>query len=277
MERFEALRSLLNTAIIAAYAHIHIRKVSIVQWTAILGSSHPRRWVDAEQGSFIVSALVDLPSLRELELGKCFLPTRKSDYESDEWFNLMDSLHSNKGYLRVIAARMQTIWWFDWRIVGGRNFGWNERLLLKTSVDVNTWDELVDMDLGNYDFNPVFETTMQENWSRGPLKNVTVEHNDKSFKVRIWGVPENVRRREARRIVRREAKAAYEEQRNRGLAKKGKLVRGLCLDSGLDEDEGEGEDEEGSDGLGAVRTRNRKILTREEARAKRMERQRNQR
>jgi hypothetical protein len=272
LDGFSMLRAFLNTATMAECAHLHLRKVSLVQWKNVLNQCHPQRWVDAEQGSFIISTLADLPSLRELELGERFLPTGKQDYESEEWFNIMETLHSNKGHLRIVAVTTQSGWWMDWARVGGRNFGWAEQVLLKTFVDIKTWNELVDLDIGNFNFDDVFSVAMSENWARGPLKHASVEIEGREYKVRFWGVPECVRRSEERRVMRREAKVAYVGQQSKEMARKSKgLTRSPRIDSAMDEDEEE------SESVGDVEMRSRKTLTREEARTKRMERQRNHR
>jgi hypothetical protein len=260
------LRDLLNTATMTNYAHLHIRRVSIVPWKYILNSCSPQRLFAVEQGSCIAIAIADLPSIREIELGDQFLPTNKSDYENEEWLNLMSTLHSNGGCLKVVAASLQTGWWAtDWHSIGGRNFGWCERVLLRTVVEIRTWEELVEGDWGNFGFSEVFDEAMNENWTRGPLKNADVAVVGRRWKVRIWGVPENVRKSEERKEVRRKAKAAYREQRMRDGRRKGVNAAELSFDSD--------EDVDGSSGLGSE-TRHRKTVTREEARAKRMEKQR---
>jgi hypothetical protein len=268
---FPMLREWLNTSINAEMAHLHVRKVSLVDWHGILSRATVHRSIRAEQGSFMVTTLSDLPSLRELELSPHHLPDDKKDYQADEWLTMMSTLQGNGGVLRVVALESEGVNWFeDWSLIGGKNFSWHERLLLRTSVEVHDWTELVEADWGNFDFNEVFLTAMRRNWIEGPLKTTVVEHAGREFKVKFWGCPENVRQSEERKEQRKTAKKAVDERRKAELKGKGKLpTLGMEHLRVSDSDEEGGSGRSGGEGVDG---RHRKSFTREEARMKRKER-----
>jgi hypothetical protein len=277
LKGFEMLREWLNNATIANLSHLHVRRVSLVQWPEILQHWNARRRGEsAEQGSFIASLLSGLPSLREAEISPQLLPEKAKDYEAEEWISLMETLRGNGGVLKITGAACEMgDWFFDWRIVGGKNFGLCERVLLKTSVEVRDWNELVEGDWSNFDFGPIFLDAMTQNWARGPLKHAVVRHaaTGREFRCKFWGVPENVRKSEERKEANRMAKKALMERQAKEAPKKGKGRESPKLeDLGGWEAEDDGQDEDGVDDVNVVRTR--KVVTREEARGKRMEKQR---
>lgn len=219
--------------------------------------------------------LADLPSLRQVEISPRHMPVDKRDYASQEWMGLMSTLSGNGGCLKIVSVECEKGDWFeDWSLIGGRNFAWWERVMLRTAVSVRSWEELVEGDWGNFEFSSVLLRAMRENWRCGPLKQAVVRDADKDghevrrWNVKFWGVPEDVRRGEEVRERRREGKKAFEEARRAEMKKKKKNGRGsprLVLEDGFDSEEGEG--------VEGIEGRRREVITREEARMRRMERQ----
>ena len=123
---------------------------------------------------------------------------------------------------------------------------------------MRSWDELVEGDWGNFDFADVFLRAMRENWRVGPLKHVTLTDVDRNgevirtWRVKFWGVPENVRRSEEVRVQRLEAKKRAEEARKKEV--KNRSPR-LGVEDGFEDG-----------GADNVDTRTRKVPTREDAR-----------
>jgi hypothetical protein len=270
LKNFEMLREWLNTATLASLSHLHVRRVSLIQWQDLMNHwSAPRRVYSTEQGSFMISLLSDLPSLREVEISPSLLPEQPVDYAAEEWVRLMTTLRDNKGCLKITATACESHTWFwDWQTVGGKNFGWCERVMLQTSVEVRDWTDLAEGGWGTFDFDAVFLEAMRQNWQHGPLKHAVVSceaSKGRKLRVKFWGVPENVRQSQRTREVRKEAKKAFEEQRAKEIAKKvkgkpsSKSPSPRLLDDLEYESGSEGLDEE-------VGWRARKVVTREEAR-----------
>jgi hypothetical protein len=208
--------------------------------------------------------LSDLTSLREVELSSRLLPEDKKDYEGEEWFTLMSTLRVNDGVLRIVILECEsTDWFYNWSLSGGRNFSCYERILLKTSFEVHDWNELVVLDLGNFNFSTVFLMAMTENWIHGPLKFTTIHHQEsgRKFGVKFWGVPEDVRRSKERKEQRQEAEKAAHEKRKAEASRRGRLPAFGMERLKVDDDE---------DNAG----RHRRTVTREEARKRRMKKQR---
>ncbi|KIW01296.1 uncharacterized protein PV09_07335 [Verruconis gallopava] len=187
-------RRLLYVADLSDCKHMYIRKVSLVAWKKVLNQGHLRSSALARQGSILVSILAELPCLKEVELSSGHLPATKEDYNDEYWIALMYTLRANTGVLRIVAATIKSnSWWFDWSLVGGHNYSWQERVLVKTCQEVRDWNELVNANLGAFEFSNVFEEAMRESWMHGPFKHVAIEHEGKTYAVKFWGVPENVR------------------------------------------------------------------------------------